>query len=76
MLDAPRRAVIPEAPRQTPRHLEPTVDLPQQQHASVRRQPTAVEPAHHPTTAQAFKIKLRRNTLWLHGAIPWSSVRS
>ena len=74
MLDPRHRAMVPEATRQTLRHPEPTVDLPQQQHPTIRRQPAPVEPAHHTPPPKAFKTQLRRNTLWLHGAAPPGSV--
>ena len=69
MLDPPR-VVVAEARRQPRRHPEAPVDLPQQQHAAVRRQPAAVEPAHHRPPAKAFKRQLRRGTLCAHGAAP------
>ena len=68
MLDPPR--VVAEARRQARRHPEAPVDLPQQQHAAVRRQPAAVEPACHRTPAKAFKRQLRRGTVCVHGAAP------
>ena len=73
MLDPPR--VVPEARRQPRRHPEAPVDLPQQQHAAVRRQPAAVEPAHHRTPAKAFKRQLRRGTVCVHGVAPSWPVR-
>ena len=76
VLDPPRVAVVPEARRQTRRHPEAPVDLPQQQHAAVRRQVPAVEPAHHHPAAKPFKRQLRRGTVCAHGAAPRSPVRA
>ena len=44
-------------------------------HAAVRRQPAAVEPAHHRTPAKAFKRQLRRGTVCVHGAAPSWTIR-
>ena len=66
MLDQQHRPVVPETARQTLGHPEPPVNLPQQQHPTVRRQPTAVEPAHHRAAAETFKTQLGRDTLvWM-----------
>ncbi len=70
VLNARFRAMILEAASQALRHAEPLVDLPQEQYATVRRQPTAVETSLHPTAAQTFKTQLLRDTLWLHGTAP------
>ncbi len=63
VLDQLHRALVPEATGQTGRHPEPPAHLPQPQHADVRRQPTAVEPALHPTAAKTYKCQLGRDTL-------------
>ena len=75
VLDAAWVAVVAEARRQPRRHPEAPVDLPQQQHAAVRRQPAAVEPAHHRPPAKAFKRQLRRGTVCVHGVAPSWPVR-
>ena len=75
MLDPPRVAVVPEARRQPRRHPEAPVNLPQQQHAAIGRQPAAVEPAHHRTPAKAFKRQLRRGTVCVHGVAPLWTIR-
>ena len=75
MLDALWVAVVPEARRQPRRHPEAPVDLPQQQHAAIGRQPAAVEPACHRTPAKAFKRQWRRGTVCVHGVAPSWPVR-
>ena len=70
-LDARHRAVVPEAPHQTLRHPEPAaIHFPQEQHATVHRQPATVEPAHPRPTAKTFKCQLGWNTLLRRGAAP------
>src|SRR5437870_13784816 len=73
MLEHLRVAMVGEAGGELRHEAQPLFDLPQQNRASVRRDPTAIEPSHDFPSADLLKSERSLGTLCFHETV--SSVK-
>ncbi|MEZ5553242.1 MAG: hypothetical protein R3E82_20340 [Pseudomonadales bacterium] len=70
VFDTVRITVIGEAAGESTEHAQPLIHLPQQQSATVGRDPATIEPTDHLTAIQCVKFQLLGITLCRHRPLP------